>query len=172
MKECDSVNSMRLLKNTLSIGKRELSKIRGASYIEFFVTFLIITLVAYTIIQIYWLINAQILVMNTARSALRQLEVYGEVPSNLKTDVENELRKFKNITKVEIRVNDAPIVVGKKYQLRTPIKLKLTADYNLFLFDDALIRKLTTITLSATYQGSSQRLHKDLPFDDNLFVTE
>lgn len=140
-----------------------LLKNRGSSYIEFIVVFLVTILAFYAAIQIFSLINAQILIINTARSTLREVEVYGKVSTALVLEVKETMKKLNRVDPdtISININGVEVVGGETYQLREPIDLKLSAGYNIFLPSGTQVFK-SQFKISAGYQGSSQRLNKSL----------
>lgn len=165
---------MRILLNRFINNNSKLPNSKGQSYLEFSVMIIFVITIFYTVFEVFWLINAQILLTNTTKSTLREVEVYGQVKPNLIHNVEESLKKAKNLNSVSILINDEPAASGTKYQLRDPIKITIKANYNITILNDAYKEtaagRYTGIPLSATYHGISQRLDKDDP--DPVIITE
>lgn len=140
---------------------------KGSGYIDFILGFLVLSAILYIFMQFYFLVHAQILMMNTAKVALRNLEVFGGVvyQAVIKDGVYGSLTRNKNIDQQSIvftingrdirNINDSTW-----YQIRHDIVVRLEATYNF----SAGVR--FGIPLSVTYVGSSQRLRKDSNLPD------
>lgn len=140
--------------------KKILNNQSGSSFIEFMFIFLIFASVIGTLIQTYFIVQAQTYVINTTRYALRQVELSGKYDASIEQDIRNEMGKYSGMTDVQIFVNDNGSY--KSIQMRQPIKLKMAVNYK--------VASIFTIPLSCTFSGTSEKYDKTLDSGNYQFV--
>lgn len=156
--------------NKKSIIINNISNSRGSSYLEFIFGMVAITLVVYTFVQFYFMMNAQLLILNTAKVALRNIEVFGGIPSqdSIANGVIGSIANNNNIDKSSITftVNGEDINSlqdNKWYPYRSSITVVVKANY---MFVSGLkLGPNFEVPLSARYVGSSQRMHPEVSAD-------
>lgn len=137
----------------------------GNVLLEVVLGFVVLTVVLYTLMQGYFLIHTQILMMNTCKVVLRNIEVHGGITSSdvIWNGVLGNLATSGNldIYSINVLVNGEDLrSLGdeKWYPLRQEITVVLTANYR-FISGVALGPNFE-VPLKVKYVGSSQRLHK------------
>lgn len=169
--------------------KSKIKDTRGMSFLEFSLMLIILIGMIVLFIQMYGMVNAQILVSNTTKNALRRVELAGTFkyidPNNsskainIYDEVVSEIKKAGSFdtTTISIMASDPAnetnlIEVNSsnadslKYQIRKPIILKISAQYNFFKLN-GLVSSVPLeggITVSSKYQGASERFFKSLDY--------
>lgn len=142
-----------------NIKKTLFNKAGQASFIEFSVGFLMMVVLLTIVFQVYGLMQAQTVTMNVVKEALRRVELNGGSPEvNLNSEVIDELSKVNGIDIASINVTG--VGTQGQYQLRDPITLKVTANYNFIMFG----LNVASVPLSISYTGSSEKFNKNLPY--------
>lgn len=148
---------------------RIIKSTKGISYLEFTIMFVVLIGAFYILFQCFAIINTQILIMNTCRSSLRAVEVYGKAPDFLKEEIKEALQKVPNVEQdtIKIYINDSENFGGVQYQMRNTITVKVSVVYNLYFIGniETLNRVKYPIPLSSTYTGTSERLWKENEWD-------
>ncbi len=154
-----------------------ISNSKGSSYIEFIFGLFAISFIIYTLMQFYFMINAQLLVLNTAKVALRNIEVFGGIPSqqSLAQGVIGNLATNNNIDKNSVKflingedIND--LCDNTWYPIRQTIAVELTVNYK--FISGLKLGPNFIVPLSAKYVGSSQRLNKSGSIQDFVPITK
>lgn len=162
------------------IFKKENKKIfnsKGNTFIEFILGFIVLIVIVYTFFQFYFLVYAHILMMNTTKITVRNIEVFGGVvnPIPIRVGVYGEdengnfvnggnLAKSANLDRSTIKltvngVDFRDISANTWYPLRGDIEVVLEGDY---IFSTGIkLGPSFKIPLRVKYVGSSQRMRKD-----------
>lgn len=163
-----------IMKYIFRIIKSKITENNGSSYLEFMTAFVVVILVIYIFAQCFFLINAETLVMDTTKSALRNIEVYGALTQGTVDDITDSLSASSKIdpSSIKIYINDNEVAAGEVVQLRDEAKLRIEVDYNFFLPDSfPNIRAVKyPMQLHATYYGVSGKLNKDILIDTSDFA--
>lgn len=160
--------------------KKENKKIfnsKGNTFIEFLLGVIVLIVILYTFFQVYFLTYAYILMLNTAKVTVRNIEVFGGVvnPVPIRVGVYGEdehgnfvnggtLAKSANLDRSSIKLTvngDEFRTISAKtwYPLRGDIEVILEGDY---IFSSGIkLGPNFKIPLRVKYVGSSQRMRKD-----------